>query len=224
MPRSVGTQFQGNSPLISLKNHLKKAHPSEFQEFLLKEGQLKAKTAEKAVTKSKKRGRQLTLDESLQMKPEYDNRGSDRYKIITKKLAVFVGATNMPNSIVENPEFRALLKVCDPRYPLPGRAAVRKEIDLVLVEVKGKIQGSLSSANKINLCADIWTKKGMSSSNLGVSAHFFSRKDHKRHIATIAVRKMNREHSGDNIRALMEEILREWDIPTTKMDNNDRQW
>ena len=150
------------------------------------------------------------------MKPEYD-RGSDRYKIITKKLAVFVGATNMPNSIVENPEFRALLKACDPRYPLPGRAAVGKEINLVLAEVKGKIQNSLSSANKINLCADIWTKKGMSSSYLGVSAHFFSRKDHKCHIATIAVRKMNREHSGDNIRALMEEILREWDIPTTKI-------
>ena len=98
------------------------------------------------------------------MKPEYD-RGSDRYKIITKKLAVFVGATNMPNSIVENPEFRALLKARDPRYPLPGRAAVGKEIDLVLAEVKGKIQDSLSSANKINLCADniIWMKKGMSS-------------------------------------------------------------
>ena len=145
-----------------------------FQEFLLKEGKLKAKKAKKAVTNSKKRGHQLTLDESLQMKPKYD-RGGDRYvyKIITKRLAVFVGATNMPNSIVENPEFRALLKACDPRYPLPERAAVGKEIDLVLAEVKGKIQDSLSSTNKINLCADIWTKKGMSSSYLGVSAHFF---------------------------------------------------
>ena len=45
----------------------------------------------------------------------------------------------------------------------------------------------------------------------------FSRKDHKRHIATIAVRRMNQEHSGDNICTLMEEILREWDIPTTKI-------
>ena len=123
----------------------------------------------------------------------------------------------MPNSLVENPEFQALLNACDPRYHVPGRGTISKEIDIILAEVKAKIQDSLSSANNINLCADIWTKRGMSPSYLDVSAHFFSRKDHKWQVATLAVRRMTGEHTGDTIHALVEEILKEWDILTAKV-------
>ena len=200
----------------NVKSHLKKAHPSEFEEVVSKEQKLKERKQAKKATKSVKKGCQLTLGETLECKPQYD-KGSDRYKSITKRLAIFVGATNMPNSLVENPEFRALLNACDPRYHVPGRTAISKEIDIILSEVKDKIQDSFSSASKINLCADIWTKRGMSSSYLGVSAHFFSRKDHKRQVATLAIRRMPPEHTGDNIRALVEEILKEWDIPTAKI-------
>ena len=201
----------------NIKSHLRKAHLSEFDEVVLKEAKIKVtKQAKKAAKSKRGAGYQLTLGESLESRPQYD-KGSDRYKAITKRVAIFIGATNMPNSLVENPEFKALLSACDPRYHVPGRGAISKEIDVILAEVKGKIQDSLSSANKINLCADIWTKRGMSSSYLGVSAHFFSRKDHKRQVATLAVRRMTGEHTGDNIRALVEEILKEWDIPTAKI-------
>ena len=169
----------------------------------------------KKAAKSVKKGYQLTLGEALEFKPQYDKR-SDRYKAITNRLAIFIGATNMPNSLIENPEFRALLNACDPRYHVPGRGIISKEVDVILLKLN-KIQDSLSSANKINLCADIWTKRGMSSPYLGVSAHFFSWKDHKWQVATLAIRRMTPEHTGDSIRALVEEILKEQDIPTAKL-------
>ena len=56
----------------------------------------------------------------------------------------------------------------------------------------------------------------MSSFYLGTSAHF-SRKDHKQQVATLAVRRMPPEHTGDNIRALVEEVLKEENIPTAKI-------
>ena len=61
------------------------------------------------------------------------------------------------------------------------RTALDKEIELVLVEMKRKINALLQTARKINLSADIWSKKGMCSSFLGVSAHFSNSNDHKRY-------------------------------------------
>ena len=53
----------------------------------------------------------------------------------------------------------------------------------------------------------------MTSSYLGVTGHFFSWKDHRRHSATLAVRHMPRQHTGENIRELVQSILEEWEIP-----------
>ena len=39
---------------------------------------------------------------------------SNRYKQVTRGLAMFVRVTNVANSIVENPEFRELLQELDP--------------------------------------------------------------------------------------------------------------
>ena len=52
-----------------------------------------------------------------------------------------------------------------------------KELQNVLIELKSKIGEFLEEANKASICADIWSKKGLLSSYLGITAHFFSRKD-----------------------------------------------
>ena len=88
-------------------------------------------------------------------------------------MAIFVCGTNVVNSIVENSIFQSLLEALDPRYPIPGQALIGKEIDKVMLDVKEKIASFLSQSHKVSLRADIWTKKGMSSSYLGITAHFF---------------------------------------------------
>ena len=74
-------------------------------------------------------------------------------------LAVFGGSSNTPNSIVENVEFQQLIKSLDPRYPLPNRALLDKELDKVLVDLKASIYTYLAAARKVNLCADIWSRR-----------------------------------------------------------------
>ena len=48
--------------------------------------------------------------------------------------------------------------------------------------------------------------------NLGVTGHFFSRKDRRRHTVTLAVRRVTGSHTAVNIRVLLDEILSEWNI------------
>ena len=74
---------------------------------------------------------------------------------------MFVGSSNTPNSIVENVEFQQLIKSLDPRYPLPSRTLLGKELDKALVDLKASIHTYLAAARKVNLCADIWSKKDM---------------------------------------------------------------
>ena len=98
---------------------------------------------------------------------------STKYKQLTKKLAVFVGCSNVATLLVENQEFRELLHELDPCYIVPGRAAIRAELSRVLAQVKTKISQVLKKARKIHLCCDIWSKKGMTESFIGITAHFF---------------------------------------------------
>ena len=90
-------------------------------------------------------------------------------------LAIFVGSSNVANSIVENVEFRDLLSTLDPN-PVPGITALRKELNSVLIELKAKITVHLESANKISICCYM-VKKGLTSSYLGVTGQYFSYKN-----------------------------------------------
>lgn len=156
----------------------------------------------------------MTLGEAFQCK--YDT-SSHRCQQLTRKLAIFIGATSVPNSIVENVEFRVLLETLDPRYPVPSRTLIGKEIDKVIVDMKTKIQEYLCKAQRVSLCTDEWTKKGMTSSYLGITAHLFSRLDHKWHRVTIAVRRFSHPHTAENIKQVVEEVLQDWSIPLPKV-------
>ena len=49
----------------------------------------------------------------------------------------------------------------------------------------------------------------MTAAFLGISAHFFSLKDHKRHNVTLSVKRISSPHTAD----LLEKCLDEWGIP-----------
>ena len=128
--RKCGTGIAGKFP-TNLKTHLKGNHPAAHEEMLKKEAE---RQKEKETTKRKLAsppgnvGGQMTLLGSLQKAKPYDKE-SPRYKDITRKLATFVAAGNVANRIVECDEFRELLSQLDPRYSIPGRAALDKEME-----------------------------------------------------------------------------------------------
>ena len=89
-----------------------------------------------------------------------------------RKLAIFIGTSNVPNSLVENLEF-CDLNTADPRYTPPSRTVISKEVEKILIELKAKIGCYLRHVKKVSLAADVWSKKGLSSSYLGITGHFF---------------------------------------------------
>ena len=137
-------------------------------------------------------------------------------KSITHKLATFVAIANVPNSIIDNEEFRELLTELDDHYVVPGRTLIGTEIDRLLVDLKAKVLACLNQAGKIAVCVDIWSKKQLTASFLGVTAHFLTPHDHKRNRVTLAVRTLASLHTADHVEATVEGVLAEWEVPKRK--------
>jgi len=105
-------------------------HPDVFSEIVKKDSEEQEKKTKKEAERQKaslKASKQMTLVQSLQSGCTYDKTNL-QYKAITRKLAIFVGTTNVPNSTAENLAFKDLLHTANPRYRynVPSRTAMSK--------------------------------------------------------------------------------------------------
>jgi len=97
------------------------------------------------------------------------------------------------------------------------RTLTNKYPDVLMAELKGNIQQHLLAAQQISLCADVWSKKGLTSFYMGTTAHFVGPKNHKWNHVTLAVRRFLHPHTGKHIREVVQEVLVEWNIPLAKV-------
>uniref|UniRef100_A0A1X7UUV6 HAT C-terminal dimerisation domain-containing protein n=1 Tax=Amphimedon queenslandica TaxID=400682 RepID=A0A1X7UUV6_AMPQE len=98
-------------------------------------------------------------------------------------------------------------------YEIPHRKKLGEAIDKVCSQLKENIQAKLNNAVAISLCADIWSKPGMSASFLGVTAHFFTLNSNKRHSICIALKRFPSPHNGTRITELLQNIVDRWELP-----------
>ena len=204
---SCGFELAGKFT-TNMKQHLKTSHNTCYKNEHQKCQKKKKDASIPYVIKAKKQSTILSTFKDA--KPF--GKLSPEYKKLFRKLTVFIASANTLYSIVENEEFCSLMEAAEPRFQLPGRAVVMKEVICLVEEVKSVIQGYLHHACKIHLCTDIWSKKGLSSSYLGITAHFFSSKDNACHHILLSMKRMPHPHSGENIRNLVMKCLEEWDI------------
>ena len=208
----------------NLKLHLKKEHTKEYK--LIEQEEKKKKEKEKERDKKKPKNKTDRAHQSLSIQPSLTDIAKQKkmYEIqsakqrsITKKLAIFVGASNVALSLVENVEFLELIHELDPRYHVPGRFKIGKELDLIYSKLRRDLTESLNSAERISLCADIWSKKGMSAAFLGLTAHCYHREKKQKYNVTIAVRRFESPHTAERVTRMVDNILDEWKIPFYKV-------
>ena len=156
----------------NLKKHLKSYHNDEYQQFERDE-------RNRRVGSSTRKGSQdslvqQTMENSFN-RPSYYSKESNRHADITKKLAVFIGSTNAPLSLVDCEEFSDLLSEMDRKYDIPHRWKLGQEINKLYDRLKHNISLHLENAKRVILCCDVWFKQGMTASFFGhYSALFYS--------------------------------------------------
>ena len=132
------TEISGKYP-TNLKGHIRKFHLFEYQEMLKKEGVVSEKRQKRKSGKAALCGLlkdQPVIAECFVKKYE---RGSEHCQKITRKLAMYVASNNVAISVVENEDFISLIGALDSRYGLPGRTALNKETDKLVLEMNEKV-------------------------------------------------------------------------------------
>ncbi|XP_065895985.1 E3 SUMO-protein ligase ZBED1-like [Dysidea avara] len=202
----------------NLKLHLKSSHREAYDEVIKKEKQNKEKENEKKSCTRANAACNFSMESNQPQittflkRPKLYNNEDPKCKAITKKLSIFLTASSTPISLVEDPTFSSLITELDSRY---SRYMMSKKIDEVLIDLKGNVLSHMLQARKVNFCTDIWSKKRMTASFIGVTAHFFA--SHKRHNVTLAVKRMPSPHTGEEVVKIVLQVFKDWNIPDHKI-------
>ena len=86
----------------------------------------------------------------------------------------------------------------------------------IYAKLRARMKDLLADARQISLTADIWSKPNMVSSYLGVTAHFFG-SNNKRNRMVLAIKPMEKRHTGAHILEVLLSILNEWSINPEKV-------
>ncbi|XP_015783088.1 zinc finger BED domain-containing protein 4-like [Tetranychus urticae] len=136
----------------------------------------------------------------------------DRY------LAILVGSEPVPFNIVEKPVFRNMIESINPAVSIPYRPALMKKIISLEEEMKTRMIEMLSNADIINIIIDMWTKKGMTSSFVGIMAIFFDKKYKDKKCLALAVRSFAGDsHTWERINSKTFKILEEFKVNKNKI-------
>ena len=79
------------------------------------------------------------------------------------------------------------------------------------------LKATISKARSIVLTADIWTKKSLSASFLGISACFFNPIVNKAQHVLLNLHQMDHPHTGKAIAEKVNDTLKKWEIPKCKI-------
>nr|XP_055070466.1 uncharacterized protein LOC129451409 [Misgurnus anguillicaudatus] len=132
-------------------------------------------------------------------------------------IAQWIGRTGLPARIVEDEEFIAMMAKMDKKFKVPKRQIFLNLIDQIYKEEKEKIKQNLATARRITTGLDIWTKKGLTASFLGVSACYFNPENKKAEHKLLNLKEMVHPHTAVSISTLVEESKEEWGIPREKV-------
>jgi len=137
----------------------------------------------------------------------------------TREAAVanWIGRTGLPSRTVEDEDFVEMMHVFDRRFAVPKKAKICSLADQLYSAEKLRFKDALATARKVSIGMDIWTKKGMTASFLGVSACFFCTKDNKPKHILLSLGQISHPHTGQSIKEYVDHCLSEWEIPQHKV-------
>lgn len=202
--KKLSGRFGGN-----LKTHLQKAHPDIFQEVVEDDSSSAAGSTDSGSLSQSK------LWSFVKKTTKYKPGGREDVEK-TEGLALLLGGTNIPKSIVENSLFKLYSSRMDPQYEVPSRAKITRKICHLRLDLDRRMKLALSRASRIAIAVDLWTKKDMTPF-IGITAHFYDPGAKRRLNCTLAVKPFPHPHTAELIYDKVNEILAYWEIDFDKV-------
>ncbi len=188
-------QCSGKNPTFP-KAHLAKTHPAVYKELEAKLVEEKANGGTKRRHPVVEKGQTKTTDffKSVSQTP-FSSQHPEQLQLV-RKMAIAFSCSNIPSLASEDPAMREWIASMNSKFVIPGRGRLEKEYQLVYADFKIAMIKQLQDAHNIQVITDIWSKRGLSESFLGVRIRFFCLLNASAITLTIAARKFPSPHTG----------------------------
>lgn len=191
------------------KAHLKNHHLPEYNELMEAEGlQKKKKEANK---QEELKSKYVSVPDFYKIK-EPLQKSSEKWKMITKDIAIMLFQDSLPYLIVEKVGFKALMYHYEKRYQIPSRKYFSQT---VIPEIYQQTKETLiyllqTFLVKASFTTDIWTSNS-NDAYLSLTIHYIS-EHFERHNFLLEIANFPPPHTYDRILAVITNILQDFKI------------
>jgi hypothetical protein len=139
-----------------------------------------------------------------------------KQKMMTNKIAFMIAKDMQPYSIVEDPGFRDLISCAEPRFVMPARKTVSKDIIPKLhAETFNRVKNELSKAKSVAMTTDAWTSRA-NQGYLAYTAHLVDR-DFQPKNYCLQVENSSESHSSANLATSLSNCVTTWTTEEQRM-------
>jgi hypothetical protein len=218
--KQCGRMIAGKNT-TNLMNHLKFNHASVHKEVVDAESAKKlaattSKNDESSPAMPNSSMQQQSLSSCLR-KPSVWARDSHEAKCRDQQLAKMIVSSGIQVRIVENQQFVEFCKILDPKYCVPGRTKINRQLKDNYEDCRSQVMAALSSTRRLTIGMDIWTKKGYSCSYLAISAALFHQKLREPIHIILNLDTIQHPHTGEMIGERLTSTLDAWNIDRRKV-------
>lgn len=183
--RICATVYSGSTSTGTLKKHLEKKHPTEYQ----------------------RKFTQTTLN--FQRTHPYSRKENFEK---SKSLIDWIVTSLQPFSVVEEDYFIEMIKKFDPRYRVPNRKYIKKHIVNRFENRRKILKYDIEKIKTgISLTTDMWTSDNSHTAFLGVTCHYIDDNWTLRHFL-LDIIPFHESHTGKNMAQTLTNLLSELDL------------
>lgn len=134
-------------------------------------------------------------------------------KMIDQQLVKMIVKEYHPFSIVENKEFRNLIKMLNPSYVIPSRKTITQSLIPQMYEMTiDKTRDQLNDVSAVCITTDGWTSIN-NQSFIAVTAHFIDPKNETQLSSVLlGCNGFDEKHTSDNLSKFLRNTIDEWKL------------
>ena len=212
--RGSNSKAFGTSSLFS---HLRAKCPDMCRQLEEEKSAALAQSSDEPHTKKSKIALETPTISAFLEKNRPLQKDSDRARSIDKAIAYMIALDEQLFTVVENPGFKHLISVVEPRYEMRSRKFYAVNImPEVYDSLQRKMLDKLSAAAFVSLTTDEWTCEYTTTSYMTVTAHWLDDYYHQQS-AVIALVHLTESKTAEHLSREFLRVLDKWQVPLTKV-------
>lgn len=197
--RDITIPYSGNTS--NLRYHVQREHRLELPET--DEEPPREQSSNKPV--------QVTLQAAIARTAPF-GKDTIRHCQLEEATANFICQSLQPVSIVDQPSFRRLLEIAEPRFQLAHRTYFTNTvIPNRYVEVRSIIEKQLSTVQNCTMTSDLWTAQHQYRSYISLTIHFVCT-DFKLQSKCLQTLEIPQDHTAASLQEVLSDMFKAWSL------------